>query len=546
MNKTNLVKILEIVLFVLIIVFPLKPIFAFVFLPYDYGFPSCKQPPGCGQRGPQICYNDYAVGVSKCGPACQGGETWSKYEFTNKCVEHPITGCSWLYLRSSSWMSTADKLQPNCPGCGSSKNGYLAAGTCNPSNSGSFYKVCCTSNGNVGASGPYFLQDAYNPPTEGVCTQGSPKIISGPFDIPSGQPHPACGGAPQPSPSPPPPPPPPPPPSVSGGGLCEVRAFASASPSIGGLRSDFNVTYGIRTTPPTFTYTCTSPTSTITRTTSASCSGTVNVRLNLTNITKPWGGTKSDSFSHSFTTSRLNDSQTVTFSETSLYGRPKYHGDYNFSVDVSGAVSGRVSFPCPSGYSSPSPRTVGVSFSNFSGKLFTVNPTDVVSQPPTFSSNPPHPTSVITQLRSFITKFPINFNYKITFNPPRIFKADDGQFWLRIRGPENLDSNRQPIQNHQNEVSATYTWTPQIAGDYTFSVCHDADDERNIAPNEECISRDVTVYRYLCYQGFCWECSKEPSVTGGIVNLQSGNCKSVESIKCSTYIGSDCKAKGRE
>jgi hypothetical protein len=77
--------------------------------------------------------------------------------------------------------------------CGPSKNGYLAGGSCDPKDSHGFYKVCC--NGTVvGESGPYYVQDRYTPPTEGVCTVGRSVIVASGLDTTpnSGEPHPAC------------------------------------------------------------------------------------------------------------------------------------------------------------------------------------------------------------------------------------------------------------------------------------------------------------------------------------------------------------------
>jgi hypothetical protein len=40
--------------------------------------------------------------------------------------------CLWIFTKTETWASIADKLEPYCQNCGSPKNGYLAAGLCDP------------------------------------------------------------------------------------------------------------------------------------------------------------------------------------------------------------------------------------------------------------------------------------------------------------------------------------------------------------------------------------------------------------------------------
>ncbi len=519
---------------------------------------ECTNPDGAlnGVKGKYYVYNFAQTGTDK---------TVQIDVFAKKCDVDPNNwSCSfsdllgyivWYSGKSESGVcrSDFDKLEPNCTGpnnpslCGQPMNGYLAQGVCNPPSSKNFYRVCCKSDGTVGTTGASYIQDSYTPPTEGICLSGYPVITNGPFNIPSGQPHPACGETPS---QPSQPPSPELTPEIISEGSCSIKAVANATPVSGFLNTNYTITYGVASGAATpFTYTCTKGTSTITQSVNPNCSvnGSLTVTLNLESINKPWGGLKQDTFTDQFSTTRVNETKTVVFTESTLFGRPKYHGDYNFSVNINGNVVANVSFLCPPGYKGPNPKTINGQVSNFNGRLFVVNPTDVVASVINFSSNVPRP-QVTTPLRDYIVGFPINFDYKVTFNPPRIFKSDDGDFWLRIQSSsltQNL--NRLPLQNNVNEVSASYSWTPQVAGDYTFSVCHNADDERNRFPNEECKSSPtVTIYRYLCYQGFCWECPKEPNITGGLVNVQSGNCQTVEPAKCQAYISSNCQSQGRE
>jgi len=117
----------------------------------------------------------------------------------------------------------------------------------------------------------------------------------------------------------------------------------------------------------------------------------------------------------------------------------------------------------------------------------------------------------------------------------------------RVRGEEEI------IKPERGEQTRTYYYTPRWAGQHTITTCHNADELRHSrnengeayrGDDDEYQSQQITVYRYLCYQGFCYECEKEPQ-RNGILRV-SGKCTVVEPEKCKAYIGSDCKAKGRE
>lgn len=67
--------------------------------------------------------------------------------------------------------------------------------------------------------------------------------------------------------------------------------------------------------------------------------------------------------------------------------------------------------------------------------------------------------------------------------------------------------------------------------------------EASASAEARCLPSGGSQPKYICYVGFCYECSKEPKTTGGFIDLRSGNCKVVEPAKCKANIGSDCKAK---
>jgi hypothetical protein len=313
-------------------------------------------------------------------------------------------------------------------------------------------------------------------------------------------------------------------PEVSVQEFCNFKGTFSANPSSGNLASRFNITYGV-----TRDGTC------------DTCSGTLNVTLNLDNIRKDWGGTKNQSFTHSFTTGISGGSKTVTF-------EPQYHGNQNFSVNVSGNVS------CDSIRRELEDRIeiveVTPNYESGSGSVL-VNPTDVIALNVTITSSPPTPPSGTykTPLRQFIAGFEHIITYGVRLGFPYIFKLDDGEAigsmttTLTSTGTRSF-SDSFPLQNTSGSspITKTATLTPTLAGNYTVSSCHNADDERFKAPNNECQSTTITVYRYLCYQGFCFECPKEPQLSGIALDVKGAGCQAVEDIKCQTYINKSCEA----
>lgn len=161
-----------------------------------------------------------------------------------------------------------------------------------------------------------------------------------------------------------------------------------------------------------------------------------------------------------------------------------------------------------------------------------------------------HP-QVSTQKRDYIVGFSFPISYQL--NPSGYWGKDKGSYQLKYSSPSGGGILTEG-SGSTLPVSGTTNFTPDLAGNYSFSLCHKYDElsysnnENNEAyrgGGEECVSQSITVYRYLCYQGFCWECSQEPGRLGG-GRLDLRNCKTVEPAKCQAYINSDCKAKGRE
>lgn len=174
--------------------------------------PTCPDTSGCN-TGP--CFNSASAGSTDCGTACDGGNAWSKYSYSNICYLEstsidPGTGqtinrCRPVYSYDSAVYSTADK-------CSDGSNSppsepYLRAGRCDGS-IGGIYKTCCsnTSPSYVSSSSCVAVTPASGaptPPMDGVCPGGTHSVQCGFGGLPScGQE--ACG------PLPPPPPPPPP------------------------------------------------------------------------------------------------------------------------------------------------------------------------------------------------------------------------------------------------------------------------------------------------------------------------------------------------
>ncbi|MEM2772667.1 MAG: hypothetical protein QXR88_02360, partial [Candidatus Pacearchaeota archaeon] len=177
---------------------------------------------------------------------------------------------------------------------------------------------------------------------------------------------------------------------------------------------------------------------------------------------------------------------------------------------------------------------------------FYVNPSEVTAKLEVGKPNISHPPNLKTPSRDYI----VGYAFDIIYGVEKIgrFGLDMGTFWLT--GP-NISTNHTPLDEGSGIQTNTYGFTPDLAGTFSFCAYHDADDEvrsiqRNMEAwgNDEGICSSITVYRYLCYQGFCYECPNEP--LGTPPNLRSAGCKIVEPIKCKHYINSDCRSRGRE
>ena len=171
---------------------------------------------------------------------------------------------------------------------------------------------------------------------------------------------------------------------------------------------------------------------------------------------------------------------------------------------------------------------------------FYVKPTTISMSLNLDKPNINHPSDIRTQKRDYIVGYGFNINYSLT--PNGNWGNDKGMYELKVNGSTLFSGNR--------PESGNYYYTPLRAGSYTFDLCHNFDEQRHSRREAGeayrgdgfiCTSQNITVYRYVCGQGFCWECNSEPDFT----NLKA-SCSIVETAKCEAYIGSDCRAKGRE
>jgi hypothetical protein len=163
----------------------------------------------------------------------------------------------------------------------------------------------------------------------------------------------------------------------------------------------------------------------------------------------------------------------------------------------------------------------------------------------------PPPDQVKTPLKDWIAGFPFKVNYGVNILGPGSFGNDKGNFWLELSGVLNFSGGTTPVSD--SSTRNTLTFTPRKAGNLTITAKHNADDEKvSINENNEAIgdvestSQTITIYRYLCYQGFCWECPNEPKQSGVILKVKEAGCQAVEDVKCQTYIRQSCKAGVRE
>ncbi|MER3570089.1 MAG: hypothetical protein C4348_00525 [Patescibacteria group bacterium] len=147
-----------------------------------------------------------------------------------------------------------------------------------------------------------------------------------------------------------------------------------------------------------------------------------------------------------------------------------------------------------------------------------------------------HPTSTATELRDYI----VGYGFIIEYGVNKLQGNFRGKYFLKINGNEQ---GREDITTSEGEQKSAMFCVPETAGKVRIESCYDAGYDNNLCRGG-CITKSIQVYRYLCYQGFCYECWNEPIENGRI--KVAGNCASVEPQKCSFYIKSDCRAGVRE
>ena len=138
----------------------------------DVSSVSCKASNGCAVNGNTCNNGPYAGNSGNCGTACQGGNAWTKYNYSS-CSQISFTCdsfgectevCTANYKLGGSVCSTGDK-------CVSGESG-LRSGSCECGGYGtSTYKYCCNATGNSEACIAAGTQDASFPP-EGQCPGG--------------------------------------------------------------------------------------------------------------------------------------------------------------------------------------------------------------------------------------------------------------------------------------------------------------------------------------------------------------------------------------
>jgi len=182
--------------FALFLFFKPPQVFATTYTTAYYNSPpaytiTCPDQSGCfNPQFPGSCYNSASVGVTDCGPACDGGRIWSRYANYGCFSTGPAT-CEISRLWRMDACSTADKCT------GAAFNPYLNAGSCDCTlpgpviGVGEVNKTCCNvSTGTIaGGSCVQYAVDTINPPWEGACPVGSTAVRCG------GVGDPTCGSS---------------------------------------------------------------------------------------------------------------------------------------------------------------------------------------------------------------------------------------------------------------------------------------------------------------------------------------------------------------
>ncbi len=150
-------------------------------------------------------------------------------------------------------------------------------------------------------------------------------------------------------------------------------------------------------------------------------------------------------------------------------------------------------------------------------------------------------SNIASQIKPFIIYKFSNVNIRVTASSNPLER-----FWLEIKDPKNNIKVSSPFLYYPRYSSLQLQCFYPRAG--THSLVTYVDEIRNDGKiyKKGSTPFDKQVYRYICYQGFCWECPQEPQISDGRIDVRSANCQVVEPAKCQYYIRSSCQARGRE
>jgi len=146
----------------------------------------------------------------------------------------------------------------------------------------------------------------------------------------------------------------------------------------------------------------------------------------------------------------------------------------------------------------------------------------------------------------------IKDNFESVTNIKELLQGRGGYYENGVFGLRGNVSMESILENRNSgsgwEIRTQFT--PDKAGQYSFQTWHRGNDEFLTPPEEEASGvTTITVYRYLCYNGFCWECSSEPQRIGTVLKVKEAGCRIVDDAFCK-YVGyptkGSCKGKGRE
>jgi hypothetical protein len=191
---------------------------------------------------------------------------------------------------------------------------------------------------------------------------------------------------------------------------------------------------------------------------------------------------------------------------------------------------------------------------------------DLVPQPPEVRKISqiyiPSPTPTKFSLKDYIAGQPyevigkviqnIKNNFENVTDIKELLQGGGGYYESGVFGLRGNVSAESTLENRNSgsgwEIRTQFT--PDKAGQYSFQTWHRGNDEFLTPPEEETSGvTTITVYRYLCYNGFCWECPSEPQRIGTVLKVKEAGCRVVDDAFCK-YVGyptkGSCKGKGRE